>query len=358
MLTIIRAIIIVLLTVQIGLMAALILYIIRAKRAERRSKELEARWQPLLYEYLEDEVDIKTMEIELAENYNSMWNFFRPYLDNLIGSDREKIEKLLQEIGFIAHFRQQLNSENRSKRIRAAVVLGKVRDSVSLPQLEEMLQSDSTYEIIIAGQAITDIGATELVFEIMAAFLQRTNITFEGISQIIINYGEEICPPLITILTDWLAGRVDLEEKFQVPAYQSAALFVELLGHSRYQEALPVFEKILQQRENEELLIQVLKALSRLKEPVQIDLKPFLTHENRVIRNQTLKYLYKCCQPGYEEQIVGLLADENWWVSFYAAMLLYHNGRQNILTEIAGSAEQGAAMSSYILEAGGQFEHF
>lgn len=358
MLEVIYAAIIILALLIAGLLLSLLGHNLQLTYREKRYLKLREEWEPLLFAYLEGEVDLAEAARGFAGKPHYVWRFIRTYLDNLRGTDHTRLESLLEETGFTAYQRRKLETGARKDRLEAAVILGKIGDAAALPTLKKMLYSDVPEEIIAAGKAISEIGEMELLFAIVRAFLTRTYITFEGISQILIVYGDKICPLLTDKLAQWLQGEVDLEEEFGVPSYQPAALFVELLGHKRYTGAVPILAQILEEVENEELIIQVFKALARIKRPVQADLTSFLRHDNWVIRSQATRYLYKCWQDRYVNELIKRLTDPNWWVSFYAGLALFHNGRQRLLQELAAGSGPGSEVCQYILEAGGDFEHF
>ncbi|MGM0421388.1 MAG: HEAT repeat domain-containing protein [Bacillota bacterium] len=324
----------------------------------KKYQRLKNKWELILLKFLSDEISLDEAAEGFGNDYKHIWDFTQTYLDNLEGNDYIKLKNLLQAIGFNEYYYNKLKKGSDKDKIKAAVILGKIKDERAIPELREMLESDSSLKIKIAGQAIAQIGETAFIYDVVKAFLSKTYITYEGISQILIIYGEDICPSLIQIIEDWLEDNRDIEEEFQTSPYQPIALFVELLGHNSYKVSIPILERLLREINNEELIIQVFKALSRIKEPVEINLTQFINHENWVIRSQAIRYLYKNWNPGYSKQLKARLSDENWWVSFYAGMALYHNKFKDYLEKIATSDKPGANISNYILEAGGQFEHF
>ncbi|MBF8437305.1 HEAT repeat domain-containing protein [Halanaerobiaceae bacterium Z-7014] len=358
MLNFIYLIIFILVLLIISFLVFLSVFHLKIYFNNRKYQALKEKWQPVLFGYLNNEISLNEATASFNKNYKYTWKFIRTYLDNLDGKDFEKLKNLLQASGFIQYYLKKLRTGSNKDKLKAALILGKVRHKKALPYLEEMLKSDSSLKIKTAGQAISQIGETSLVYEIIKAFLTRTEITYEGISQILILYGQKICPRLLLIIEDWLDGEVDIRKEFQTSPYETIALFVELLGHNKYKGALPVLERLLKEVDNDELIIQIFKALSRIKEPVDLDLTPFINHDNWVVRSQTVRYLYKNWESSYSEQLKARISDENWWVSFYSGMALYHNSFKAFLEEVAVSDKPGSEISNYILEAGGQFEHF
>lgn len=324
----------------------------------RKYQRLKEKWQPVLFGYLNNEISLKDAVTSFNRNYNYTWKFIRTYLDNLEGKDFEKLKNLLQASGFIQYYLKKLKSGSNKDKLKAALILGKVKHKKALPHLKGMLRSDSSLKIKTAGEAISQIGEASLIYDVVKAFLGRTEMTYEGISQILILYGQKICPSLLIIIEDWLDGKIDIRKEFQTSPHETIALFVELLGHNKYKEGLPILERLLEELDNDELIIQIFKALTRIKEPVGIDLTSFINHDNWVVRSQTIRYLYKNWEPCYSKQLKARISDENWWVSFYSGMALYHNSFKAFLEKIAVSDKPGAEISNYILEAGGQFEHF
>lgn len=358
MLNLIYIIIFILLASIGALIFILTAFHIRIYFQNKKYQKLKNEWELILLKFLSDEISLEEAEEVFGKDYKYIWEFIQTYLDNLEGNDYIKLKNLLHAIGFNEYYYNRLKSGSDKEKLKAAVILGKIKYEKSIPELKAMLGSDSSLKIKIAGQAISRIGEVSLIYDIVKAFLTRTYITYEGISQILITYNEDICPSLIKIIEDWLDGNRDIKEEFQTSSYQPIALFVELLGHNRYKASIPILERLLREIDNEELIIQIFKALSRIKELVEIDLTPFINHENWVIRSQVVRYLYKNWEAGYSKQLKARLFDENWWVSFYAGMALYHNKFKDFLEKLAASDNPGSDISNYILEAGGQFEHF
>lgn len=358
MLNLIYTIIFILLISIGALIFILTIYHIRIYFKSKKYSKLKNKWETILLNFLSNEISLEEAAEDFGKDYKYIWKFIQAYLDNLEGNDYIKLKSLLQAIGFNEYYYNKLKKGSDKEKLKAAVILGKIKYEKAIPELKKMLESDSNIKIKIAGQAIAQIGETTLIYDIVKAFLTKTYITYEGISQILITYGEEICPSLIKIIEDWLEGKRDIKKEFQTAPYQPISLFVELLGHNRYKASLPILERLLKETDNDELIIQIFKALSRIKEPVDIDLTPFINHDNWVIRSQTIRYLYKNWNPGYSKQLKSRISDENWWVSFYSGMALYHNSFKFFLEKVAISNKPGSEISNYILKAGGQFEHF
>lgn len=319
-------------------------------RRENIYQQKKDEWEDTLYSYLADDISIDEATAKMKGDYFNLWRLLTPYLTNLKGDDREKIVKLVQEIGLTDYFLNiARKGKRRRKRVSAMSALGKLGEKRVSPFLQNMLNSKDTIEMTFAAKAIADIGDTNLILPVFRRMLTDTYTTFEGITEIAVRFGEDICPPIKNIIKEWLDGKRDLEESFGVPIDQSLSLLVDTLGYYRFTEAGTQLEKILEKSDDNEVIIHVLKALSTMGYPVTISLTSFINHEDWIIRSQATKYIGKIKDDTYKEKIKKLLDDENWWVRFYAAKALYNFGELSYLELISSFEDRKGEISRYIL---------
>ena len=240
----------------------------------------------------------------------------------------------------------------------AASALGKLGEKEVIPYLKGMLDSSDTSEMTFAAKAIADLGETSLITDVFKRMLTDTYTTYEGISEIAVRFGVDICPPLQQIIQKWLDGKIHLEESFGVSREQSLSLIIDILGYYRFTEAAPELERVLINYSEEddskanEVIIHIFKALTRLEYPVTLSLTPFLLHGDWIIKSQAARYIGKIGDSYYKDEIKKLLEDENWWVRYYAAKTLYKLGEITYLYSISKSKDVKGEMSRYILSMG------
>lgn len=306
-------------------------------------------WENALYSYLANELSVAEAAKQMKGDHFKLWQFLKPYLDNLMGEDREKIVNLVEKTGMIEYFLNKTEKGKRKQRLLAISILGKLGEKKVLPFLKHMLKSTDTMEMIFAAKAIADLKETNLILPVFRNMLINTHTTFEGITEIAVRFGKDICAPFTNVIQEWLDGQRNLEETFGVSIDQSVSLMVDILGYYRYTEAVPQLEKILTKVDDNEVIIHVFKALSRIGYPVKLSLQPFITHKNWIIRSQASKYIGKIQDDTYREDMKVLLKDENWWVRFYAAKALYNLGDISYLNSISNCPDHRGEISRYIL---------
>ncbi|OWZ84831.1 HEAT repeat domain-containing protein [Natranaerobius trueperi] len=306
-------------------------------------------WETVLYSYLADEISVSEAAKKMKGDYFDLWSFLKPYLDNLMGQDREKLVYLIKETGMTDYFLNKAKKANRKKRLISITILGKLGDKRALPILKKMLKSPKTMEMVIAAKAIADTKEVNLVLPVFRRMLINTNTTFEGITEIAVRFGKDVCTPINNIIQEWLEGQRNLEEDFGVSIDQSVSLMVDILGYYRFTKAAPQLGKILTNVDDNEVIIHVLKALSRIEYPTTVSLTPFIYHENWIIRSQVAKYIGKVKEDTYRDDMKNILNDDNWWVRFYAAKALYDLGYISYLNSISNSKDHRGEISRYIL---------
>lgn len=325
--------------VLIVILVALI--IMRRIRYDRYRKRYESRtriWEPLFFAYLEGEKteDSIAATLKTDQDYDSFVEFITYYLKNIAGEDARAIADLAYHTGIVGRLHADLESgRGKKRRAVAATTLGLINDRDVLPYLLHMLEDSDPYLVYAGAYGIACLKEYGLFMRVMRFLLARTPITYEGASELLVRFGEDICPTLAGILRDALArnGRVDdnLGQDTITPNglhveldnFVEVSLLVDILGYFRYAEAGDLFLDVMEESGDEEITIHVLKALVRLKTPgAASHIAPLLEHPNWVIRSQALRALGALGETKYRRDIEAHLNDEQWWVRHYAAQAL------------------------------------
>ena len=335
----------IILTIFLFIMGHHLIIYWREKRLNKKQKE----WEPVLYQYLGDEIKLEEVVEQIEGDFHNLWHFLEPYCNNLSGEDFQKLRYFAIQSGMITYFKQELKEKNNKRKVRAALVLGKLQEESALPFLKEMLESDEMEVLIAAIKAIAEIGDLSLIITILKRMFNFTYFTFEGMMELLVLFDNEICKPLKALLHEREAGVRDFEETFGVAEEQVLALIIDLLGYYRHFEVIKYLENLLKESESEEVIIHIFKALARMEMPVDVDLSPFLISESWVIKSQAAKYIATVRDKKYVAEIKNLLTDDNWWVRYHAARALFNLGEVDLLERIATNDDIAANMSRYIL---------
>lgn len=334
----------------------IIIYHILHKRRNKIFEQKTEKWEKTLFQYLNDDLDLEETAALMNGSYFYLYDFLKPYLKNLKGNDFEKLKKLTQKNNMVDFFLKKLKQGNREEKIKAAAFLGKLGEKRALPLLKEHLNSEDKNLMTASIWAIADIGEKELFFEVLKTVLNESNFTFEALTEILIRFGEESCYQIKIFLENNFFKENKLEEILGVPEYQSLSLFFDIFGYFRFIPGVEIMVSILDKDYNEEVLIHIFKALVKIEYPVDKDLSPFLYHKNWVIRSQAARYLGEIKDDNYLSDLKKLLTDQNWWVSYYAALAIFELGKEEFLIEIVKNKERGYKMAVYILDQAGNLK--
>ena len=201
--------------------------------------------------------------------------------------------------------------------------------------------------------AIAEIGEKKYFNIVLKEIINKTQMTYEGITELFIQFGGEICTNVEILLREWLEGRKDLAKKYQTDNQIIISFLIDLLGHFNYVQGTYLFQRILTQETDPEIIIHVFKALNKIGQHVDIDLKLYLQHENWVIRSQAVRYAGVIKKKKYLSIYKELLQqDDNWWVKYYAGETILQIGENKVLRSLAESKKSGSKMSHYILNQG------
>ncbi len=328
----------------------IIFHHLKISRYNKMLTEKKETWEPLLFEYLSGDKTVEKTAAELGNEYELIKDFIFPYLKNLSGQDHQLLKKLAYNTGLTDYYLNKLKKGNNTEKIKAANFLGKVEDERALKLLKENLNNKDKDVMTAAAWAIAEIGEKKYFALVLKKIINQTQMTYEGITELFIQFGEEICLKIEKLLMEWLENNIDLETEYQTDKTVLISLFIDLLGHFNYVQGIYLFQEILNKETDSEIIIHVFKALTKIGQPVDLDLKPYLQHENWVVRSQTVRYAGIIKENKYLSIYKELLQeDDNWWVKYYAGETILQLGEINILKSLAKNQTKGSKMSNYIL---------
>ncbi len=344
----------------------------KAAREEREYKLCEKEWEPLYIDYIlgKSELDYVKSQFLKTNRYKFYRLFFTPYLKMLDGKDFEATKALCREISIIGHYRQKLLKRNLYDKATAAKMLGDFRCYQSIPERIRMLKSKNHLLILAAAQGLAVSNNPRAFRPVLKALLSNTYFTYEGATEILSRFGSEICPPITELLGDYSKGFVPAALKnprkkkttFRslLPKAKPATvnhtllviILIDLLGHYRYAEALPVLNRLLAKADTE-TIVHILKAYLRIgKLPAEYNPGVYLKHEDWVIRNFAIQTTEMAPDKDLIPKLDQLLNDENWWVRYHAARALMafgDAGHSLLILRADGSETESATIAAYVL---------
>src|SRR6056297_2063425 len=117
-------------------------------------------------------------------------------------------------------------NENNYKILKAASFLGKLQDRNALNKLEKLLKSNDRLKIITSAWAISEIGDLSYLKPVIKTLLNKSEMTYEAITELLVNFGENICDNLIDYLNKDLKEEDYLVNEFETDEYKILSVFI------------------------------------------------------------------------------------------------------------------------------------
>jgi len=318
---------------------------------KKKLNELKNEYYPIIEDYMNNKINMKETEHKLKNelNYETMMELFKPLFKKYTERNINKLQALIKQTGLNDYYLEKLNSNNKKKKLKAASILGIFEENRALDKLYQMLNSKDELVIITTAWAISETGNMDNLNNIINSLFNKTDMTYEAITELLVNFNKKICDKLINYINQYLANTNYFKSHFAVKDYKLLALFIDIFGFFRYKKSLTTMKKLLKRNPHEEVIIHILKSLVKISEPIEIDLTKYLLHKNWVIKSQTAKYISKINNSNYLEILRKLLTDENWWVKYYAAKAIWNLGEIELMIDIIIKDKPGANICDYIL---------
>ncbi len=320
-------------------------------RKKKKITEYQEKYYPIIDDYINKQVSLKKAKNMIKDDidYELMVEFLNPLLKRYSGEKYEKLIILFQQAGINDYYLKKLKSNKQKEKLKAASIIGKLEDERALNKLNQMLESQENLVIITASWALSDIGNKESLDKIINALFNKTNMTYEAITELLVNFDEEICDNLLNFINNYLEDKTYFTTNFEVAEFKLLSLFIDIFGYFRYEQSLPVMKKLLKINLHEEVIIHIFKSLVKIGKPIEIEFSNYLSHKNWVIRSQTAKYLSIIKISSHIDKLKELLSDDNWWVRYYAAKAIWELGHIDLLVDIIIKNKPGANICDYIL---------
>ncbi len=336
---------------------------------EERFRHLDTEWENIFLKFIAGGLTMEETIPHFSGGVKYSWlrRFFQPYLETLNGEDFERTKDLCRETGMINHYQRMVIYGNAPDKAIAARILGSLRCRMSISERIILLESRNPIIVQAAAQGLAVSGELETFSRVAKALLNNTFFTYEGSTEILAAYGREICKPITEMLEEVLQKPALLEnsqgekkpkkthQRNKIPVGVYVSTMVDLLGHYRYSEALPLLNDLLEIAD-EEITVHILKAFVRIGEvPKNFGVTPFLNHRYWVVRNFAAQTCRISKDPEVIPMLEKLLEDRNWWVRYHSALSLLSFGREGyevLERRTAASSGTVSDIGSYILERG------
>ncbi|MFW5982292.1 MAG: HEAT repeat domain-containing protein [Halanaerobiaceae bacterium] len=319
---------------------------------ERIFERKREQWEPLFLQYLDGEKDLEETAELFDCAYTFLYQLFITYLNNCKNINRKdlyRLRALASKLGMTDYYLKKIESPFKKRKIRAINFLTRIEEVRALDFFEQYLNANDQRLMLASARGIARIGEERLFVPVLRNLFNRTNMTFEGISDLMIIFGEDISLSVKNILEDYLEKNLDLNKLFEVDAFVSLSLLIDILGYFKYRQAIEILEELLKVEENNEVIIHIFKTLRKIEEPVEIDLDEFIMNNDWVIRSQVVRYIAAIRDSRYIDELKELLSDKHWWVRYYAAQALYVIGEKEFLGKIAETGDLASNISEYVL---------
>jgi len=319
---------------------------------QKRYEKFRERYSQLINSLLQGEISPREAAENLPSPSSSNGEYFMKELNgrDLDSEDREKLKELASHWGLLEHYNKLLRKGSKKEKLRAAAIMGELHVNKAAPALEKLLVETEGRSKIAAARGLARLGRIESIYPLLRNTLQEDNITFEAVTDMLINFGEQICPYILSELKKWRQSQGShLPDISGVKDEEIISLFIDVLAHHRFRPLLTEMEKLLAEEPHPEVVIHIFKALNRMKVRLHIDLKEYLGSKNWIIRAQAAKYAGTAEIQNCEKALQYLLTDDSWWVRYYAALSLFRLGAENTLKKKAEAEGLEAVMCRFVL---------
>jgi HEAT repeat protein len=269
------------------------------------------KWEKLLNEYLENKMTaISFYNLISGPTIDLFLLFLKVYIQNLKGSDFEKIAALINDTPIAVKLIGELDSDSKNNIKRSAYFLG-------------MAKNIEGKELVLKKLDIHD----NLVFENCAIYLARVNYqeaAFEILRvaerftylnrAIIISIFLEFEPTVCELLAD----------RFWKESLNNKINFIIIFRMFKYQEAAPAVLEYIGKISDDEFISESIKYFEEIDYVDAADaLKIYLKHDSPDIKIGAIKALTKLGAENLDGILFELINNDEWNVQLAAANCMY-----------------------------------
>ncbi len=273
-----------------------------ALRRERIYVAAVALWKPaLVAEPAATPAAIPHLTDRDLPGFVRAWNDVH---ESLRGGTTGNLAKIAREIGLEEQLYRSLRSVTFHDRVMAVIALGHVRSPASFSHVAQYLDDKSPIMSLCAARALLQVDPVRAGPLLVPRIVERSDWSQGSIAAILQESGGDIVSGPLTEATVRAKGEV---------AYR----LIRLLAGVSPASAAPIIRDWLRSPADDHLVSTCLQVMSN-----QADLdcvRPLLAHPRWHIRMLAATTLGQLGVPGDEQQLIGMLSDNQWWVRYRAA---------------------------------------
>jgi len=304
---------------------------------EKKQFELSSKWEEMIFKYLEGEqLPQEIVDPIPRSDYSYFLNFLENYLMTIKGEDFKRISTLITQTKLFSHLINNLKQRNSQMRSDAAFFLGLARARKAKEFLRERLKDRNDSVAYNCALSLAKMGAIDTVSDILIRYCNCKNYSRDSLLCILFELGNSVCESLLQRL---------LKEKKD----SLRILIIDVLGHYIYFSAGKAILNLFNLSNNNELRIHCIKAIGRMEYIEALPtLRRCLDNPDWVIRSQAISAIGKIGDINIENKLVEKLGDENWWVRYRAAEVLFSISEQGkeILKDILVHSKNKKAVTA------------
>ncbi|GIZ53732.1 HEAT repeat domain-containing protein [Noviherbaspirillum aridicola] len=274
------------------------------RRAERREKQVIARWRPLVTAMLAGEPPAHLPAIRRRDRlvFLKMWIHLH---ESLRGSATDALNQMACRLRCDETALRLLRRRNRAHRLLGILALGHLRAAAASADLLRLSRSGDSTVSVKALWALVQIDPAFAAAETMAGLIRREDWPLPQLAGILQEAPEACTPALVAVLRETggehLPRALALAETLRIALPPDLAR--DLLAHP-----------------STEVVIHAMRVAAT---PALLDaVRANAAHEDWRVRVQAAKVLGRIGRQEDAERLRGLLHDPQWWVRYRAAQAL------------------------------------
>lgn len=283
-------------------------------RNKKFKKYRRDRWEPIILDYLSEEISLDQAIIKLKIKSSDMsffTDFVSDYLGSLAGSEYEDLIDLLKGLNLVDWEVDRLKKRNVWIKVFALSHLGIIKDKRTIPRIKESLKDRRPVVVYSAAQALSAMRDQDSFDEVAATLLKGDAWNQIRTAEVFLQYGGQVVERLIKYLKD---PEIVTERK---------ALVVDILSEFKCLTVADELLRLAEKTTDIEVKTSIIKYLGNIN---YLEAKEFLVKSlsdpNWIIRSQAAKSLGLIGDPSILDSLTPLLSDEVWWVRYLAAQAL------------------------------------
>lgn len=298
--------------------AATLLTKAQRARKERREKAVRDEIEPALYEYLVLGEISQVLRKSSSKNPNILSSMIIDLLNVLRGVEHEKMISLACRLSLVERDFEQLRSQRRWRKARAAENLGHYGGLEGTEPLGELLYDEDETIRAVAARALSRIGTQDAAKALADRLTSSSELTLLRMAENLERIGPLTVEPLLKLVES------EEEEK-----RNGQVLAARILGNLRVFEARETLKKAIVRPWNTDLRAQATLSLGKIGDPDDIPTILEAARDDRwPVRAQAANALEMIGETSAIPTLEDLNEDQEWWVRLNASRALVNMGTE------------------------------